>query len=171
MEERELRRRCKRELRSLKIEPPLRVDVLCERFGESRGRPIRLVPYALPIPGPFGLWLSTATTDYLVYQAGTSRIHQDHIILHEFGHMMADHVSDEEDDQFWRTELPDLSPDMIRRALRRTSYDDRHECEAELVATIVMEWASDLDYTTPHRSDQKAARQLEGAFSERQGWL
>lgn len=171
MRERDLRRRCKRELRALDIDPPLRVDVLCERLGLRRGRPIRLVPYSLPVPGPFGLWLATASTDYIVYQAETTRMHQDHIILHEVGHILADHASDDTDDAYWRNAMPDLSPEMIRRALRRTSYDAEHEREAETVATIIMEWASVLDYVTPHRSDQAAVRRLEAAFNDRQGWL
>ena len=122
------------------------------------------------MPGPFGVWLSTDSTDYIVFQAGTTRVHQDHIILHEVGHIMADHHSDEDHEQFWRTELPDLSPDMIHRALRRSSYEAHHEWEAELVATIIMEWASALDEVTPHRSDQAAVRRLEAVFND-QGWL
>ena len=56
---------------------------------------------------------------------------------------------------------------MIRRALGRGSYGDRHEREAELIATIIMEWASVVDYETPHRSDTAAARKLEALFNDR----
>lgn len=171
MRERQLRQRYKRELRGLGIRPPLRVDTLCERLGERRGRPIRLAPFSLPVPGPFGLWVATSSIDYIVYQAETTRIHQDHIILHEVGHILADHASDDADDEYWREAMPDLSPEMIRRALRRTCYDAAHEREAELVATIIMEWASVLDYVTPHRSDEVAVRRLEAAFGNRPGWL
>lgn len=171
MKERTLRKWCREELRALRIDPPLRVDVLCERLGERRGRPIRLVPFPLPVPGPFGVWLATSANDYIVYQAETTRVHQDHIILHEVGHILAEHESDESDQGFWRTELPDLSPDLIRRALRRSSYEADREREAELVATIIMEWASVLDYTTPHRSDRAAVRYLEAAFNDQPGWL
>jgi len=171
MNEREMRRRCRRELRALRIDPPLRVDVLCERLGERRRRPIRLVPYSLPAPGPFGLWLATGTTDYVVYQSQTTRMHQDHIILHEVGHILADHARDGTDDAHWRSAMPDLSLETVRRALRRTSYDAAHEREAELVATIIMEWASVLDYLTPHRCDHAAVRRLEAALNDRPGWL
>ena len=171
MRERDLRRRCKHELRALGIDPPLRVDLLCERLGQRRNRPIRLVPYSLPVPGPFGLWLATATRDYIVFQAETSRVHQDHIILHEVGHILADHASDDTDDEYWRTAMPDLSLDMIRRALRRTSYDAAHEREAETVATIIMEWASVLDYTTPRRADSEALQRLQSAMGDHGGWL
>jgi hypothetical protein len=169
--ERELRRRCRLELRALRIEPPLRVDVLCQRLGERRGRQLRLVSYSLPVPGPFGLWLATASTDYILYQAETTRVHQDHIILHEVGHIMADHRSDDTDDAYWQQMMPDLSLEVIRRALRRTYYDTEQEREAELVATIIMQWASVLDYVTPRASNEGAVRRLEDALGDRQGWL
>lgn len=171
MRERELRRRCKRWLRALKIEPPLRVDVLCERLGERRGRPIRLLPHSLPVPGPFGLWLATNRADYIFYQAETNRVHQDHIILHEVGHMLGDHHSEDLDDECWRESMLDLSPDMIRRVLRRTCYDTEHEREAELVATIIMEWASTLDMRAPEVARDGPIRRLEGALGDKRGWL
>ncbi|RKT11333.1 hypothetical protein BX285_5281 [Streptomyces sp. 1114.5] len=171
MKERELRRRCRRELRALGIQPPLQVDVLCQLLGERRGRPIRLVPYSLPVPGPFGVWLATTSADYILYQQETSKIHQDHIILHEVGHILADHQSDEADDEFWRQMTPDLSLEAVKRALRRTSYDQDHEREAELVATIILEWASVLDRVTPRRSNNPSVQLVQTALGDRQGWL
>lgn len=171
MKERELRRRCKRELRSLGIQPPLRVDVLCRLLAEKRGRPIRLVPYTLPAPGPFGLWIATDTTDHILYQKETSKAHQDHIILHEVGHILADHRSDEDDTEFWRSAPPELSLGAVRRALRRTSYDEEHEREAELVATIILEWAAVLDRVTPAASKDPALQRVQTALGDRQGWL
>lgn len=171
MKERELRRRCRRELRALNILPPLRVDILCQRLGQRRGRPIRLVSYSLPVPGPFGLWLATASTDYILYQAETTRVHQDHIILHEVGHILANHCSDDTDDEYWQQMMPDLSLEVIRRALRRTYYDTEQEQEAELVATIIMEWASVLDYVTPRPSPEVAVQRIQDTLGDRQGWL
>ncbi|MFI9276259.1 hypothetical protein ACIGXM_37150 [Kitasatospora sp. NPDC052896] len=171
MKDRELRRRCRRELQALGIQPPLRVDVLCRLLGERRQRPIRLVPYSLPVPGPFGVWLATSSADYILYQRETSKIHQDHIILHEVGHILADHQSDDGDDEFWREMMPDLSQEAIRRALRRTSYDQEHEREAELVATIILEWASVLDQVTPRKSSNPSVQRVQTALGDRQGWL
>ncbi|MFI9200568.1 hypothetical protein [Streptomyces sp. NPDC053048] len=171
MKERELRRRCKRELRALDIRPPLRVEELCRLLGEQRGRPIRLVPYSLPMPGPFGVWIATATADYILYQQETSKTHQDHIILHEVGHILADHHSDDTDDEFWRQMTPNLSLDTVKRALRRTSYDEQHEREAELVATIILEWASVLDRVAPRAVDDPSLERVQTALGDRQGWL
>lgn len=171
MNERKLRRRCKRMLQDLGIQPPLKVDVLCRLLGAHRGRPIQLAPYSLPVPGPFGMWIATGSADYILYQKETSHAHQDHIILHEIGHILADHKSDESTDEAWQQMMPDISPDAIKKALRRTSYDEDHEREAELVATIILEWASVLDQVTPQTPKDTSARRLQTALSDRQGWL
>jgi hypothetical protein len=171
LNERKLRRQCKRTLRDLGIQPPLKVDVLCRLLGEHRGRPIRLVPYSLPVPGPFGLWIATGTADYIFYQQETSRAHQDHIVLHEVRHILADHQSDESDGEVRQQMMPDISLDVIKKALRRTSYDEEHEREAELVATIILEWASVLDRVTPQAPKDASAHRVQTALNDRQGWL
>ncbi|WP_020668202.1 hypothetical protein [Amycolatopsis nigrescens] len=174
MKERQLRKRCRRLLNQLGIDPPLDVGQLCLRLGEQRGKPIRLMPYPLEVPGPFGCWIATPTADYIFFQQETTKAHQDHIILHELGHILADHHSmgDAEPGDF----LPDGPPlgidsEAVRRALRRTSYDEAHEWEAETVATIILEWASVLNYTMPERADDRDLRRIQGTLGDRQGWM
>ncbi|MGP4003647.1 hypothetical protein [Streptomyces sp. 8N706] len=147
------------------------MDVLCQLLGERRQRPIRLLPYPLPVPGPFGLWIGTQSADYILYQKETSKSHQDHIILHEIGHILADHQRDDADDDFLRQLMPNLSLSVVKRALRRTSYDEEHEREAELVATIILEWASVLDRVSPPTPDDPSVHRVHTALSYRQGWL
>jgi hypothetical protein len=170
-------------LRDLDIKPPLDVAELCRRVGEQRGRPVNLVSHPIPVPGPFGVWITAETADYILYQRETTKPHQDHIILHELGHLLAGHRSDEDDDALiaelypdvepdaLREQYPDLAPDAVRRALRRTSYDSEQEREAETVATIILEWASVLDRVTPKASDEAAAQRMESALGDRMGWL
>ncbi|MFJ6718996.1 hypothetical protein [Streptomyces sp. NPDC091259] len=171
MNERTLRKRCRSILRELGITAPLRVPELCRLLGEHRGRPIRLVPYSLPVPGPYGLWIAGAQADFIFYQKETSQAHQDHIVLHEVGHILANHGSDESEDAVWQEVLPDLSIEVINRALRRTSYAEEREREAELVATIILEWASVLDRVTPRAPGDISARRVHTALADRQGWL
>ncbi|WP_031507927.1 hypothetical protein [Streptomyces megasporus] len=183
MRERELRRRCRRLLNELGIRPPLDVAELCRRVEERRGRPLRLVPYPIPVPGPFGMWVGAPTADYIVFQKETSRAHQRHIILHELGHILADHRGDEHGDELL-TELRrgteglppeagffDLDPDVVRRALRRTAYDSEQEREAETVATIILEWAAVLDHVAPRASADAAAQRIGTSLGDRLGWL
>jgi hypothetical protein len=173
VKERELRKRCRRLLNQLDIEPPLDVRVLCERVGEQRGKPIRLIAYPLQVPGPFGCWIAAPTADYVFYQQETTKAHQDHIILHELGHMLADHHAggDVEPGDLDGGLPPDVDPDAVRRALRRTSYDEAHEWEAETVATIILEWAAVLNYTIPRRAESRDLRRIQGTLGDRQGWM
>lgn len=160
LHKRRLRKHCKRVLRDLGVSPPLQVHELCRRLGDYRGRPIRLAPYALPAPGPFGLWVATSTADYIFYQQETSPLHQDHIILHEVGHILADDTRDESD-----------LHDAINRALRRTGYEEECELKAEMIATIILEWSTVLDHVITHDSEDPALGQLRFALHPRWGWM
>jgi len=171
--ERALRKRCRRLLRDLDIRPPLDVRELCRRLAEQRGRPIRLVPYPIRVPGPFGLWIMTETDDVVFYQQETTPPHQDHIILHEIGHIIADHPSDETDDDAWDALSTDGPPESTTRALRRTCYDTDHEREAELVATIILEWASVLNplYRSVRTHDDPGVDRIGTSLSHHHGWM
>jgi hypothetical protein len=171
--DRRLRKRCRALLRELDVRPPLDVRELCGRLARQRGRPIRLVAHPIKVPGPFGLWFMTESMDVIFYQRETTRPHQDHIILHEIGHIIADHPSDEGDDQAQDAFTPDLRPEAPARTLRRTCYDSTYEREAELIATFILEWASVLDPLHPsaRRSGDAHVERLDAALSHHQGWL
>lgn len=180
---RALKRELRRDLRELDIHPPLSVDELCSRLGGLRGRPIRMQAQELPAE-VFGLWVPGAAVDYIVYQEHSTPVHQRHTKLHEFGHIYCSHqpghrvevvTSMLRDGAFG----PDVAED-IWGGLARTSgperqwpvgYDDDQEHEAEMVATIIMEWASVADYVTPSRADQIDVQQIQTALGERLGWL
>lgn len=170
MGERALRKRCERTLRALDLQPPLRVPQLCERLGARRARPIRLVPYPLPVPGPSGLLLVSPTADYVLYQQHTSTAHQDHIVLHEIGHLIAGHTSVELDDATLALLDPETLRAAIRTALGRTCYDTDQEREAELVATIILTRAAVLAAITPAAEWDTGARRVQLALGERPGW-
>lgn len=173
MRESALRRRCRRLLRELDIRPPLDVRELCRRLAVLRGRPIRLVPYPIEVPGPFGLWFMTDSADIVFYQKETTRPHQEHIILHEVGHMISDHRSDEVDNTAWDALRQDRPPDGMQGPLRRTCYDSEYEREAELVATIILEWASVLNllYRAPQVPDSAVLTRMGASLANHQGWL
>ncbi|WP_159056214.1 hypothetical protein [Streptomyces sp. DSM 15324] len=100
-------------------------------MGERRGREIRLIPYPLESPGPLGVCVATETADVIFYQQDTTRPHQDHIILHEVGHILVGHLSASA--TVMRHE-PGAGPVRMR-----TVYDSEEELEAELIATIILE--------------------------------
>ncbi|MFJ9179427.1 hypothetical protein [Streptomyces sp. NPDC102360] len=181
MSERDLRRRCRRLLNGLDIRPPLDVDELCRRFAQQRGRVIELVPYDIPVAGPFGLWVGDAVKDVIVYQQQTTPAHQRHIILHELGHIFAGHeicAPRELLATLRRGERHGSGAPLwlpadgdVLRLLGRSVYDDEHEREAETVATIILEWASVLDHVVPRTADQAPAQRMSVVLSDRLGWL
>ncbi len=107
----------------------------------------------------------------IVFQRETTAHHQDHIVLHELGHILADHPGPP-GGVVWEALLPGLGADAIRRVLLRCSYGTEEEQEAELVATIVGEWAAILDHVTPAvQSDDLSVRRVQSALGDHAGWL
>nr|MDT0660427.1 ImmA/IrrE family metallo-endopeptidase [Micromonospora sp. DSM 115978] len=130
--------------RGLRVPAPFDAAALCRAVGASLGQPIRLVGVPMPAGAPFGLTLFTDNGHIVAYEQGTSRVHQDHIIAHELGHILLDHrsyaVSDETASQLL---LPALRPAMVHRVLNRTgAYSRQEEQEAEMMATILLEEAN-----------------------------
>lgn len=175
--ERDLQRRLRHQLRALDMQPPLDVTKLCLALSEKRGRHIELRPYPMPMPGPLGLWVDTPAADLIVYQQHTTRLHQDHIILHEVGHIVANDeegVTEDPDDPaegWWAGMLPVLNPASIRRVRKRCAYDSDEECEVELGATIVLQWSSVLNRTTPPIAQDPTVRRVNAALGDNRGWL
>lgn len=135
----ELRRRCERVLDDVDLPRPFTVERLCRQLGEQRGRPLHL--HALPLQaaksGACGLWVATDTDDHFFIQPKTARMHRDHIVLHEIGHMLFDHDRYSSDQSQISALLTDLSPHLIQRLLARTDYSTVHEQEAEMLASLI----------------------------------
>jgi hypothetical protein len=137
--ERALRARCSRRLRELNLDGAIRIETLCERLAMTRGRPINLEAVAFSKPGPCGVWIALDRADYILYEVNTSRPHQEHIIAHEMAHMICGHKDAEPlDETVIRSLFPDIDPAVIRSMLLRVGYSDRHEREAEIMASILL---------------------------------
>jgi hypothetical protein len=139
----QVRRRCTALVDELDIPLPFDAHELCARLAARRGRPIRLLPLSLPTDSPCGLWVSANETDYIIYEQATSRLHQEHIILHEVGHLISDHRSAPLlDDETSRLLFPNLDPSTIQRILGRTHYSALEEQQAEMIASLILQQAS-----------------------------
>ncbi len=134
-----LRRRCRALLARISLPQPFSVEALCTHLGEQRGRPIHLhpLPEQAAMAGACGLWLATATDDHIFHECHTVRPHQEHIVLHEIGHMLFDHHSLAPAGGHTGALLADLDPRLIRRLLARTNYSTRQEQEAEMLASLM----------------------------------
>jgi hypothetical protein len=129
-----LRRRCERRLRGVRIPQPFDLDAFCLEVETRRGR--RLL--RRPVPGlsshaPCGLWIGTPRADHVFYDAGTSPLHAEHIVLHELAHILSGHQLDVS----LAGLFPDLDPAMVTRALGRVGYTTVQEREAEMMASLI----------------------------------
>ncbi|AYG84930.1 hypothetical protein DWB77_07145 [Streptomyces hundungensis] len=137
-----LQRRCRRLAEQVQLPQPFTIASFREHVAAQRGRPLYLhaLPLEVATDGACGLWLATDVDDHIFYEQHTSALHQEHIVLHEFGHMLCDHqpVAGERDEgDALRAVLPDLDPSVIGRLLGRTNYSTRQEREAELLASLL----------------------------------
>ncbi|NLU71839.1 hypothetical protein HCC61_03920 [Streptomyces sp. HNM0575] len=100
------------------------------------------MPVNVPGSHPCGVWIMTRTVDFIVYEAETSKPHQDHIIAHELAHMVCGHRSGAGtpvDDGTARLLFPDLAPELVQKILGRGNYSSVEEREAEVTASLILE--------------------------------
>ncbi|WP_300010190.1 hypothetical protein [Pseudonocardia sp.] len=138
----ELNRRARALVRSLDadvgIPRPLDVPELLAGLARHRGRPIDLFATVNTAGGPCGMWLRQPDRDVIVHAADTSPLHQAHIVLHEIGHMIADHPGtcclplD-----LVRRILPGAGATLVGHLFARSTYATDEEREAELVASLI----------------------------------
>jgi hypothetical protein len=134
-----IRARCEKLVDDLDLPSPFDLKELCNRLGGARGRPIALLPIALPPNAPCGLWISTGDADYIFVEKRTSALHQLHIALHEIGHLCCEHATGTVMNAHTSNLLaPALDPQMVRHMLARSHYSAEAELEAETFACIAL---------------------------------
>ncbi|MFE3704539.1 hypothetical protein ACFXPE_03310, partial [Streptomyces scopuliridis] len=137
---------------SLELPPVASVRELRPFVEERIGQPIRLVPAEVGEAVPCGMWIATADMSYVFYDPETSPAHQDHIIAHEFAHMLKGHRGA-------RTlPTPDgggllnlLDPALITAVLGRTDYAEFDERDAETVGSFLQAYV--ISHSPPPQSD------------------
>ncbi|MFC4105650.1 M48 family metalloprotease [Micromonospora zhanjiangensis] len=141
-----LRRACLHRLEELRAQGldlprPFDARELCRRVGAAVGQPISLVAVPMPSGAPYGLTFFTDAGHIVAYERRTSRVHQDHIVAHELGHVLLGHRSFALDDEAaTRLLFPGLRPTMVHRVLNRDgAYTRAEEQEAEMMATVLLE--------------------------------
>lgn len=131
---------------------PWDIDVFVGRLAQHRGRHIDLVPWAFEGGAEVtsGMFLPSASADYVFYDATASPSRREQIIGHELGHLLLGHdpMLQEAPDGLLEALTPDVSPALARRvlALSRTGYDDAHEAAAELFGTNLARLGASTDH-------------------------
>ncbi|WP_138963319.1 hypothetical protein [Streptomyces sp. YIM 121038] len=151
-----LRRSCEARLAALALPASYDIAELCALLSERRGRPLHLAPIAMRAAQPCGLWIASSTVDFIIFEAKTTRPHQEHIIAHELAHIICGHRSDSSlDDATAQLVFPDLDPALVRDMLARTEYSEIQEQEAEMTASLIN--AMRIDCTTPRLPSEQRA--------------
>lgn len=139
------RRRYSSVLRDVGLPEPFDLDLFCRNIARSRGRPLRLHQLPSEVTGYCGLCVELPTVDHVFFSAGTSPLHQQHIVLHELAHLLFGHggrpgmqgiASDAVE-----ALLPGLDAALIQTALGRHGYSDPEEREAETLASLILDHA------------------------------
>ncbi len=90
---------------------------------------------------------------YVFYDAATTALHRDHIVLHEVGHMLSGH-SNLLSGEVAQTLVPDLDPGSVESVLGRSHYSDQDEQEAEMIASLILRRADRTPARRPATSQQ-----------------
>jgi hypothetical protein len=134
---RQLRKRCEQRVREMAIPRPFELVTFCAHVERLRGRKLVLKPMpGLSAAAPCGMWLSLAEADYVLYEPNTSKLHSEHIILHELGHMLCDHRLTMDASVLSKL-LPSIDPATVLRVLGRVNYATEQEQEAEMLASLI----------------------------------
>lgn len=102
---------------------------------DSRGRSIVIRPIDGPLTDKVcGLWFGLDDLDLILHARADSAVHRQQIILHEFAHMVLGHDLAEVGHGYAKNFFPDLSPDRVVMALKRTDFMNELEVTAEILA-------------------------------------
>ncbi|GAB1644376.1 hypothetical protein [Krasilnikovia sp. MM14-A1259] len=157
---RQVRRRCEQLARSIDVPDPFDIEALLADLGTRRGRPIVLLPFALPAGAPSGLCVAAGSADYLVVTESATGPQRDHIVLHELAHLLLGHqlqaLDPDADVQLFRH----LDPAVIRAMLGRTTYSTIEEQEAEILASLLGQRAHPWAAPAPDHAADPVVEQL-----------
>jgi hypothetical protein len=133
----QLLQRCEQRVREMAIPRPFDLVTFCAHVEGLRGRKLQLRPMpGLAATAPCGMWLALAQTDYILYEPNTSKLHSEHIILHELAHMLCDHRLSM-DNSVLAGLMPSIDPAIVKRVLGRVNYVTEQEQEAEMLASLI----------------------------------
>jgi hypothetical protein len=117
------------------IPVPFDMTMLCAALADRRHRAIDFVPVGFGSTQISGLWVAGKHTDLIFYERDTTPLHQQHIQLHEIGHMLSDHPHATGPDTGWMAQLmPLLDVARLDALMARNGYDSDHEVDAEWFA-------------------------------------
>lgn len=160
MKHAKVRRKYETILATVGVPAPFDLSEFCSRVVEFRGRAVHLHPMKLGAAGGLcGLYVELDDADHVFFPADTSPVHQQHIVVHELAHLLCGHRATEPaaglSDGVLDELFPTLDRSLVRSVLGRSRYADPAELEAEVIATLILQRADQVESTN---SDPLVAR-------------
>jgi hypothetical protein len=146
-----LRKRCSAELAQLDLKAGAEIQDVIDQVGRQRGRPVRLVPFDLPVAAPEGFLIATGDEDFIVFERRAVPLYQRQIVLHEVAHLLFAHETETvlAEDAIAMM-MPSLDPGLVKRVLGREHTNSVAEQEAELLASMmgqrISPWSPDRSW-------------------------
>lgn len=79
----------------------------------------------------------TESAVHVFYDPRTSSLHQDHIIAHEFSHLLLGHHENRPVSALAPTFITSVDPATVQMMLGRTKYEEDEERDTELLASLL----------------------------------
>ena len=129
------RARAQKAEETLELNEPVSLRSTQQHLERLRGRKIVIQPMdGMPTDKVCGLWFGLDHMDLILHAPAASEVHRQQIVLHEFAHMILRHEQEVLPSEYARSFFPDLDPDRVVTALKRTDFLDEFEVTAELLA-------------------------------------
>jgi hypothetical protein len=130
---------CSAHLRQLPLPVPFDLDELCRRISAERGRPLAVLPWESAMPAvTTGSCIAYGDRDVIYHQPWATGLHRTQIVLHEIAHLVCGHVAHDALSNQFEMVQPGIHARMFAR---HDNYDDEQEREAEMLASLMMEYA------------------------------
>jgi hypothetical protein len=119
----------------LDLPNPVSLGSVHRHLEKLRSRRIVIQPMPnAPADKVCGLWFGLDDRDLILHATAASEVHRQQIVLHEFAHMILHHEQEVVSPEYAGTFFPDLAPDRVISALKRSVFMDEFEVAAELLA-------------------------------------
>lgn len=109
---------------------------LSDEISRRTGRTVVLVPRE-QAPSVCGACAVTESAVHVFYDPRTSVLHQDHIIAHEFSHLLLGHHETRPASALSSTVFTSVGSATVQMMLGRTKYDEDEERDTEQLASLL----------------------------------
>jgi hypothetical protein len=119
----------------LTLAEPVSLASIQSHLEATNGRKIVIEPIeGTPTDKVCGLWFGLDDMDLILHAKAASEVHRQQIVLHEFAHMILRHDQEVVPHDYAKVFFPDLDPERVVTALKRSDFFDELEVTAELLA-------------------------------------